>query len=138
MEWVSTSLVRTFDIVLVDDVDAIIKTMKITVGQLRNLIREVRFPGKKIDFEGTTLVLDKKSDPEWNLLTTADGTPVARQTKKTVGKKYRQGTNPDYDGYDSYALEQYVNGEWHTYSSDSHKGDLVDPTFLRRTLRRGY
>ena len=109
--------------------------MKITIGELRGMIREVAHHGKKIDFEGTTLVLDKRSDPEWYLLNDADGRPIARQLKKSAGKKYRQGTNPDYDGYDSHPLEQFIAGEWHSYSDDAQKGQILSPTFLRRTLK---
>jgi hypothetical protein len=110
--------------------------MKITVGQLRALIHEVSTrAGKKIEFDGTSMTIDRKSDPEWIVLSTTSGAPIARQSKASVGKRYAQGTNPDYDGFDAYELDQYVNGEWHTYSSDARKGEILDPTFLRRTLR---
>jgi hypothetical protein len=120
--------------------------MKIKFGKLRQLIREMAKPmlhgarhGKKFEFEGIHLVLDTKSDPEWVILTTAEGQPVARQSKDPSGHYYQQSsTNPDYEGRKGYTLDQFRDGEWHTYSSDARSGELTNGTFLRRTLKDGY
>ncbi len=90
--------------------------------------------GKKVTTRGVTLVLDTRSDPDWNVLRTETGYPVARQTKQTVGRRFRQGTNPDYTGYLAFNLE-YLNPSdetWHAYSSDAQKGELLDQRFLDR------
>jgi len=120
--------------------------MKIKLGELRQLVREMAKPvlhgarnGKKFEFEGIPLILDTKSDPEWVILTTLDGQPVARQSKDSSGHYYQQSSsNPDYEGREGYALDQFRDGEWHTYSSDAHKGELTNGTFLRRTLKDSY
>jgi hypothetical protein len=90
--------------------------------------------GKKVTIHSVTLILDTMSDPDWNVLRTETGYPVARQTKQTVGQRFRQGTNPDYDGYSAFALEYWDPHDeaWHVYNSDARKGELFNQTVLDR------
>jgi hypothetical protein len=90
--------------------------------------------GKKVITHGVTLSLDTKTDPDWNVLRTETGDAVARQTKRTVGQRFRQGTNPDYTGYPAFHLD-YMDpndGTWHTYNSCAVKGELLSQQFLDR------
>lgn len=90
--------------------------------------------GKKVVTRGVTLVLDTKSDREWLILRTETGYTVARQTKETVGQRFCQGTNPDYEGYPAFTLEYMDphNEEWNVYSSDAKKGEILNQVFLDR------
>lgn len=90
--------------------------------------------GKKVKCGSATLVLDTRSDNEWFVLRRETGDPVARQAKRTAGRRFRQGTNPDYDGYDTYPLDTFdaQRDEWIAYSSDARKGQLLGGEFLSR------
>jgi hypothetical protein len=48
-----------------------------------------------------------------------------RQSKASMGRVFAQGTNPDYNGRESYEL-QYVDdgGDWHTYDSQARRGEI--------------
>jgi hypothetical protein len=89
--------------------------------------------GRKIRIWDWTLVLDN-TDAEWRVLRDHVGEPVARQRKQDCGRRFRQGTNPDYTGFLAYPLEWMlpVTGAWHVYSSDAQKGELTAPGFLER------
>ena len=116
--------------------------MKIPVSQLRQIIREevirlheVRH-GQIIRSGVATYRVDNK-DPEWTVLTTMDGIPVARQSKGSAGRVYQQSwTNPDYEGRDSYELQYLSGDEWVTYDSQARKGEIFNDTFLRRISTR--
>jgi hypothetical protein len=98
----------------------------------RPKVNEARH-GKRIMAGNVPLRLNTK-DPEWNALETESGYQVARQAKRTSGRVFQQGMNPDYKGRESYMLQyKDPNDEsWRTYDSQSRKGDLLNPTFLRR------
>lgn len=117
--------------------------MKIRLGQLRQIINEVLTEvrnGTKVLVGSEELVLDTKSDPAWVTLKSPDGVSVARQSKVSSGRSYQQGTNPDYKGRESYPLEYFNNstGEWVVYDSNAHKNQILDQTFLNRTLLGRY
>jgi hypothetical protein len=79
--------------------------------------------GMSFEWNYLEVVVDTKSDPEWVMLV-VESEPFARQCKLSCGRKFRQGTNPDYEGYDAYQLEYYHNGKWHVYDSAAHRGDI--------------
>lgn len=81
-----------------------------------------------------TYLADTKSDPDWVLLTTNSGRAVARQAKFSVGKVFRQGTNPDYVGRESYPLERVdlSTGGWRSYDRQASKRDIISQ--LRRLV----
>lgn len=80
--------------------------------------------GQKI---GTKYVVDTKNDPDWVVIyDTATSQPVARQAKFSAGKRYKQGTNPDYDGHHAFPVDVFSpeNGDWGGYSDDSESGEI--------------
>lgn len=97
--------------------------------------------GKKVPFTATNLQLPgagylhlNNKDPEWSVLETEDGVEVARQAKRSSGRVFQQGTNPDYEGRESYQL-QYKKGpdaDWSNYDSQARKGQLLNSEFLQR------
>jgi len=89
--------------------------------------------GKKVVTRGVELRLDT-TDPDWYVLRIETGHGVARQSRHDTGRRFSQGTNPDREGYLAYPLEYWSpgSGEWCTYSSDAHKGELLNQAFLDR------
>ena len=70
---------------------------------------------------------DTKSDDEWVLLVDAAAGPVVRQSKFSNGRVFAQGTNPDYDGRESYAVEfRYPNDDsWHGWDDQAKRGYIA-------------
>jgi hypothetical protein len=89
--------------------------------------------GKKVVTRGVELRLDT-TDPNWFVLRIETGHGVARQSKQDAGRRFRQGTNPDYEGYLAYPLE-YMDphtAEWVSYDHQARKGELLSTRFLMR------
>lgn len=92
------------------------------------------------------LIADTKGDRDWVVLRNAAGDPVIRQSKASMGRVFAQGTNPDYEGRESYEL-QYIDddGSWHTYDSQArrgvigsspvHSGPPRKPAWLRAAMK---
>jgi hypothetical protein len=76
-------------------------------------------------------------DSRYYLLLDENGMEVARQAKQSAGRVFRQGTNPDYKGRESYSLEYRRSGEdeWRTYDDQAAKGDITCGEFLSRLIR---
>lgn len=89
--------------------------------------------GKRVVTRGVELKLDT-TDPNWYVLRVETGHGVARQARQDAGRRFRQGTNPDYEGHLAYPLEYWSpgSGQWCVYNSDGRKGELLDKTFLDR------
>lgn len=68
-------------------------------------------------------VADTKSDNEWVILLLND-VPFARQRKTSREKRYRQGSNPDYKGYDAYRLEVFHCGKWIRWDDGAEQGTI--------------
>jgi len=89
--------------------------------------------GRKFEVWGWRLALDTKDDEWYVLCDAATQEPVARQQKRDAGRRFRQGTNPDYTGFLAYPLERRPpDGAWQPYNDCAHKGDLVSREFLER------
>ena len=90
----------------------------------------------KVIHKGRTFRVDNNRDQKWCYLIDDRGRPVARETKKTIGRRFRQGTNPDYEGFDAYAVEFKPasvpdhDDAWHSWSDATTKGTLTLPSFL--------
>jgi len=67
-------------------------------------------------------VADTK-DSDWVYLT-LNGEKVIRQGKQSRGKVFAQGSNPDYKGRESFALEYLKDGHWRTYNSQAKTGEI--------------
>lgn len=98
--------------------------------------------GKKLSLDYGIDVFVDNSDREWRYLRLEDGEPVARQSKRSAGKRFRQGSNPDYEGYDAYPLEwrRIPDGpddvdDWYPYNDDADRRELVNLTHLHRLAR---
>ena len=93
--------------------------------------------GNRFEARGWKLRLDTR-DSQWYVLRDeATQEPIARQSRQDAGRRYRQGTNPDREGYLAYSLEwvrPYSNPdkEMSPYDDCARRGDLVSPTFLDR------
>jgi len=92
--------------------------------------------GKRVTASNVTFTLDTKSDPVWFVLRNSGGVALARQCRKTWGKLFRQGTNPDYTGYDAYVLQTWDprTESWKDYNSSAEKGALLNTLFLERLV----
>lgn len=92
--------------------------------------------GKKVQAGTRTLVLDTRTDCDWFVLREEAGEEVARQAKVTTGRRFRQGTNPDYIGYDAFPLEFKEGDRWVTWNDQARKGELLSERFLERITSR--
>lgn len=72
-------------------------------------------------FEG--FIVDTKLDNKFVLLF-LDGKEVIRQAKYSAGRVFRQGSNPDYKGRETYPIWYFNNGVWHEYDHQAHQGDV--------------
>ena len=85
------------------------------------------------------LIADTHSSEEWVYLNDAsNGEPVLRQSKHGAGQRYRQGSNPDYDGYQAYPIEYFKNGDWQVYSSHAERGMIQNHQVLDRCALERY
>lgn len=61
--------------------------------------------GETLDVKGTALRVDTRRSDDWVLLVrVSDGVPVVRAAKQDSGRRFRQGTNPDYKGFLAYRV----------------------------------
>lgn len=95
----------------------------------------------RIEHRGRVFRIDNLRDREYCYLIDESGKPVARETKKTIGKRFRQGTNPDCEGFDAFSVDfkpAYSAGyddAWHSWSDATTKNTLVRPAFLDSLVR---
>jgi len=83
--------------------------------------------GEKLNIKSRDLIADTKSDPDWVIIKTRQGNPIARQAKFETGRRFRRGFgNPDYIGFSAYPLERWDSrgGGWTSYDTNAEKGDL--------------
>lgn len=87
--------------------------------------------GNKVRVWGWVLTVDT-SDDAWYVLCDPTGLPVARIARQDSGRRYRQGTNPDYTGFLAYHLQYRTpsSDEWRTWSDTAEKGDMTRGRFL--------
>ena len=55
-----------------------------------------------------------------------NGQRVIKQKKESTGKRFRQGTNPDYEGFYVYPLYYFDGKEWRIYDSNAQKKDIIN------------
>jgi len=99
--------------------------------------------GRSVPFGNTVLYVDNR-DPAWVVLRTKDGVEIAQQAKRSSGRVFQQGTNPDYEGRESYELQfnrapshdPEASPDWSTYDGQARRGEITSPTFLERIASR--
>src|SRR5574343_355297 len=91
-----------------------LKEIRRIINEELNLLAEAR-RSNKVKTPYGDFVIDKK-DNEWIVLSDLEGNPIARETKRPHGRVYAQGTNPDFEGRDAYALE-YFDRKTETWKS---------------------
>jgi len=77
----------------------------------------------------STLRVDTKTDPDWVVIgfIGTNGRPVARAAKTDNGRFYRQGTNPDREGFLGYTVQRWDDKrkEWKAYTTTASAGQIT-------------